>query len=99
MQPRGIRVSKYYELKYHVVGNFISFSCYLIGWFMPFYFAGRLENGNVCEYFPQKLRTHRMLPVFEKIFAWGNNCSLNDVDIDAKCSLAESTAYCRKHYG
>jgi hypothetical protein len=23
----------------------------VIGWFMPFYFAGRLESGNVCEYF------------------------------------------------
>ena len=32
----------------------ISASCYVIGWFMPFYFAGRLESGNVCEYFRMK---------------------------------------------
>ena len=32
-------------------GKIISFSCYVIGWFMPYYFAGRLESGNVCEYF------------------------------------------------
>lgn len=129
MRKHEIPISKYYELKYHVIGKCISFSCYLIGWFMPFYFAGRLESGNVCEYFRmmryfdelglsehdevlyemglkekehevyflRKLRTHRMLPVVEKVFAWGNNSSLNDVDIDAKYSLPESRAYCRKH--
>src|SRR5205807_348756 len=25
-------------------------SCHFIGWFMPMYFAGRLESGNVNEY-------------------------------------------------
>jgi hypothetical protein len=38
----------------HVVGKVISGSCYVIGWFMPFYFAGSLESGNVCEYFRMK---------------------------------------------
>ncbi len=37
--------------KYHIIGRLISASCYVIGWFMPYYFAGRLESGNVCEYF------------------------------------------------
>jgi rubrerythrin len=129
MQTHEIPVSKYYELKFHLIGKLISISCHVIGWFMPFYFAGRLESGNVCEYFRmmhyfdelgisehhevlyemgikekehevyflQQLKTHRMLPVFEKLFAWGKKKSLNDVDLNAKYSVAEAKAYCRKH--
>ena len=51
MRQHNIRVSRYNEIKYHIIGKIISFSCYVIGWFMPYYFAGRLESGNVCEYF------------------------------------------------
>ncbi len=51
MQQYDIPISKWYEFKFHVIGKFIAFGCYLIGWFMPIYFAGRLESGNVCEYF------------------------------------------------
>jgi hypothetical protein len=54
MQQYNVPVSKYYEFRFHVVGKIISGSCYVIGWFMPFYFAGRLESGNVCEYFRMK---------------------------------------------
>lgn len=54
MQQYHIPVSKYYEIKYYAIGKIISASCYVIGWFMPFYFAGRLESGNVCEYFRMK---------------------------------------------
>jgi len=54
MDQYGIQPSKYYERRFHVVGRIISSSCYVIGWFMPFYFAGRLESGNVCEYFRMK---------------------------------------------
>ncbi len=54
MQVYNIPISKWYELKYHVVGKFISASCYVLGWFMPYYFAGNLESGNVCEYFRMK---------------------------------------------
>jgi len=50
----GIKPSCWYEIRFHVVGKIISGSCYVIGWFMPFYFAGRLESGNVCEYFRMK---------------------------------------------
>src|SRR5581483_5514365 len=42
------------EFKFHIIGKIISGSCYVIGVFMPFYFAGRLESGNVCEYFVMK---------------------------------------------
>lgn len=51
MQQYNIPISKYYEVKFHIIGKIISGSCFVIGWFMPFYFAGRLESGNVCEYF------------------------------------------------
>ncbi|HIA06132.1 MAG TPA: ferritin-like domain-containing protein [Flavobacteriales bacterium] len=51
MEAYDIPISKKYELKFHVLGRVISASCYVIGRFMPFYFAGRLESGNVCEYF------------------------------------------------
>ncbi len=51
MNLYSIPISKYYEFKFHVIGRTISIGCYVIGWFMPYYFAGRLESGNVCEYF------------------------------------------------
>ena len=60
MQKYDIPVSKYYEFRFHVIGRIISASCYIIGWFMPFYFAGRLESGNVCEYF-------RMMHMFHSL--------------------------------
>ena len=51
MRKYDIPVSKYNEVKFHIIGKIISFSCFIIGRFMPYYFAGRLESGNVCEYF------------------------------------------------
>ena len=42
MQHYDIPISKYYEIRFHIIRKIISFSCYIIGWFMPFYFAGRL---------------------------------------------------------
>ena len=54
MNEYDVPVSKWYEFRFHVIGKMISGSCYVIGWFMPFYFAGRLESGNVCEYFRMK---------------------------------------------
>ncbi len=46
-----IPVSRYYEIKFYLIGKVIGFSCYFIGRFMPYFFAGKLESGNVCEYF------------------------------------------------
>jgi rubrerythrin len=54
MQQYEVPISNYYEFRFHVIGKIISVSCHIIGWFMPFYFAGRLESGNVCEYFRMK---------------------------------------------
>ena len=54
MAQYDIPVSKYYEVRFHIIGKTSSLGCYVIGWFMPYYFAGRLESGNVCEYFRMK---------------------------------------------
>ena len=51
MQEYEIPVSKYLEIKMHLIGKVIGYSCYLIGKFIPYFFAGKLESGNVCEYF------------------------------------------------
>lgn len=51
MAEYNIPISKFYEFKYHLIGRTISALCYVIGRFMPFFFAGKLESGNVCEYF------------------------------------------------
>jgi hypothetical protein len=123
----NIPPSRYYEIKYHVIGRIIACSCYVIGWFMPYYFAGRLESGNVCEYFimmryfneieitehdealyemgmkekeheiyfQKSLEHTRLLPLFEKIFGWGNKSSSNDVDLENKSSVEESKGYCK----
>ncbi|HMK26904.1 MAG TPA: ferritin-like domain-containing protein [Chitinophagaceae bacterium] len=54
MSQYHIPVSKWYEVKSYFIGRTLCISCYLIGWFMPFYFAGSLESGNVCEYIRMK---------------------------------------------
>jgi len=51
MRQHDIPVSRYYEFKFYVIGKVIGFSCHIIGRFMPYFFAGKLESGNVCEYF------------------------------------------------
>ncbi|HNY54352.1 MAG TPA: hypothetical protein PKI86_01945 [Chitinophagales bacterium] len=111
MQEYEIPISTWYEVKYFIIGKIICYSCYVIGWFMPMYFAGRLESGNVNEYFIMKdyfnqlnitkhdailaemgmkekehevyflskIKTHKWLPFFEKVFSWGNNKSLNSI--------------------
>ncbi len=58
----GARPSPWLEIKYACIGKAIGFSCHLIGWFMPMYFAGRLESGNVMEYVEMEIlaREHGM---------------------------------------
>jgi hypothetical protein len=129
MKQYDVPISKYYEFKFHVIGKIISASCYVIGWFMPYFFAGKLESGNVCEYFVMmqyfhslgirdqdevlyemgmkekehemyfldRVKSSKLLPVFEKVFRWGRNSSLNDVDLENKYSFESSHQYCRKH--
>jgi hypothetical protein len=60
MQQYQIPISAWYEFRFHLIGKVISGSCYVIGWFMPYYFAGRLESGNVCEYFHMMQYFHEL---------------------------------------
>lgn len=46
----GSAPQKLREVKLWVIGRTIGFACHMIGWFLPMYFAGRLESGNVVEY-------------------------------------------------
>lgn len=129
MKTYNIPISKYYEFKFYIIGKFIAFSCHVIGWFMPFFFAGRLESGNVCEYFVmmhyfeeldihdhdqilyemaikekehedyflERIKNSKWLPVFEKVFGWGPSKSFNDVDMKELKPLDGSGKYCKKH--
>src|SRR5215210_1998450 len=38
------------EIKMLLIGRTIGLLCHVIGWFLPMYFAGRLESRNVSEY-------------------------------------------------
>lgn len=77
MQEYNIPISKWYEFKFHVIGKLIAFSCHVIGWFMPYYFAGRLESGNVCEYF-------RMIHFFHELGIKKHDQVLYDMGIKEK---------------
>jgi demethoxyubiquinone hydroxylase (CLK1/Coq7/Cat5 family) len=44
-KPRPLR-----EAVFWTIGRTLGVTCILSGWFMPMYFAGRLESGNVVEY-------------------------------------------------
>lgn len=77
MNQYHIPVSTFYEIRFHIIGKIISSSCYVIGWFMPFYFAGRLESGNVCEYF-------RMMQYFHSLNIVEHNEILYEMGIKEK---------------
>lgn len=77
MQEYHIPISKYYEFRFHVIGKIISMACYVIGWFMPFFFAGRLESGNVCEYF-------RMMQYFHELGIVKHNQALYEMGMKEK---------------
>lgn len=46
----GARPKKLKEIKMWLIGRSIGVLCHLIGWFLPMYFAGRLESQNIKEY-------------------------------------------------
>ena len=60
MRRYEVPVSRWLELKLHIIGRVISASCHVIGRFMPFFFAGKLESGNVCEYFVMMRHFHSL---------------------------------------
>jgi demethoxyubiquinone hydroxylase (CLK1/Coq7/Cat5 family) len=46
----GARPSRIKEARLWIIGRSIGLICHLIGWFLPMYFAGRLESRNTEEY-------------------------------------------------
>lgn len=46
----GARPRRAREALMWLTGRAIGLMCYVTGWFLPMYFAGRLESGNVREY-------------------------------------------------
>jgi len=129
MAQYNVPVSQWYEVKNYFIGKVISTGCYLIGWFMPFYFAGSLESGNVCEYvrmkrlfnalditehdevlyemslrekehevyFYEKIKDNKLLPFFERLFAWGTNKRKNDIDLDMGFHIEDTNGYCANY--
>ena len=54
------------EVKMWMIGRSVGIGCHLIGWFLPMYFAGRLESGNADEYRSAALHaSHLGLKEFE----------------------------------
>ena len=47
-------------------------------------------------YFLGKIRNKKLLPFFEKIFAWGSAKSFNDVDLEKKYPVEASAMYCKQ---
>jgi demethoxyubiquinone hydroxylase (CLK1/Coq7/Cat5 family) len=43
--PRQVR-----EARFWLIGRTLGIGCHFIGWFLPMYFAGRLESRNIIEY-------------------------------------------------
>ena len=129
MAHYGIEPSRWEEIKYAIIGRCIGLSCHVIGRFMPYFFAGKLESGNVCEYFVmikhfrslgitehdevlyemgvrekehevhfiKVIKDEPWLPWFERIFCWGKDTSLNDVDLEELKPLDHSTDYCKAY--
>ncbi len=54
------RPSKTKEIKMQIIGRTIGFACHLIGWFLPMYFAGRLESQNIKEYADAALHANQL---------------------------------------
>jgi demethoxyubiquinone hydroxylase (CLK1/Coq7/Cat5 family) len=48
------------EVRMLMIGRTIGFLCHVIGWFLPMYFAGRLESKNVSEYESAALYARRL---------------------------------------
>jgi hypothetical protein len=46
----GAKPDPWREFKFTVIGRTIGLLCYIGGWFIPMYGAGKLERGNIVEY-------------------------------------------------
>jgi len=70
----GASPSRLRELRSAVIGHTLSFFCHFTGWFLPMYFAGRLETRNVEEYdlaaaWAQELGLETFLPELSEMAA------------------------------
>jgi hypothetical protein len=129
MRKYEVPVSRAYEAYFFCIGKIIALSCHVIGRFMPYFFAGKLESGNVCEYFVMMRYFHelgihdhdemlyemgmkekehemyflaqiegdRFLPFFERVFSWGREKKINDVDLAHPAPVSESGSYCKDY--
>jgi demethoxyubiquinone hydroxylase (CLK1/Coq7/Cat5 family) len=50
MEALGVKPVRGRELKRWIIGRVIAIGCHMVGWFIPMYFAGRLESQNICAY-------------------------------------------------
>jgi len=50
LESLGAKPQFWREIMMTCIGKIVSLACFLIGWFMPMYFAGRLESANIEEY-------------------------------------------------
>ena len=46
-------------------------------------------------YFLEVIKDAKWLPAFEKVFSWGKNSSLNDIDLENKHPVNKSDDYCK----
>src|SRR5262249_20615658 len=60
LEELGAEPVKLREIRCWIVGRVIGIGCHLIGWFLPMYFAGRLESGNTEEYAIAALHAARL---------------------------------------
>lgn len=72
MQQYNVSKSKWLEIKFGIIGKLVAFSCYVTGFFIPTYFAARLESGNTCEYF-------RMMDLFDELNIKEHHAILNEM--------------------
>lgn len=129
MERWNVPISRWYDIKFWWIGKFIGLSCHVIGRFMPYFFAGKLESGNVCEYFimlkqfrelgiqehdnvlyemgvrekehevyfQKVIEKEPWLPLFERVFNWGAETTLNDVDFDDLRPVGDADQYCTNY--
>ncbi len=50
LEKLNAKPKKSREVIFWTIGRTLGLTCFVSGWFLPMYFAGRLENGNVKEY-------------------------------------------------
>jgi demethoxyubiquinone hydroxylase (CLK1/Coq7/Cat5 family) len=65
LKQLGGKPQRWRETMMACIGGSAFFGCFITGWFLPMYFAGRLENANTQEYFvaaehAEKLGLHEM---------------------------------------